>query len=362
MITGKSLAPALSFWHTASNHTPNHTPRPSPASSDYDTEEEEDMDGWNRSRPLSLAIPQTSSHGPRPSLADVLNNLAPPPYTLTAFMAFLSQNHCLETLEFTMDSKRYRESYYAVSRQLGEAPVVTDCPQTQHLRMLFQRILTAYIVPAAPREINVSSEVRDGLLSYSRSRVPPVPDTLDAAIKRMHDLMEESIFIPFLNSHSNSPPHPVSDFIDGMDDMQSDRHALRRRLSPQTSFVSPRPPAAGYVHQHSVTSNALAIGVLSSKPASRTSGYTSGDTGSATLTDDSGSLPSSPGGGEPMTPPTTPPSSDIGLSAGVSGHSPKSRPDNAWKKMSLKLGWKKRMGGGSGHGSRDPRFPATEEE
>ncbi|PGH04095.1 hypothetical protein AJ79_07195 [Helicocarpus griseus UAMH5409] len=337
MIASTSRYSALFFW----NLTPDSTPQHSPAPSDCDSDEENAMEGWQpTSRPLSLAIPPS---GPRPTLDDVLSNTSPPPYTLSAFMAFLSQNHCLETLEFTMDANRYRENYHA------------DPSRTQHLCMLFQRILSAYIVPAAPREINVSSEVRDALLSHLNSTTPPRPETLDSAIRRMRDLMEESIFIPFLKSQS-PPPMPYSAYDEtSQDESQMARHAsIRRRLSPQSSFVSQRPPAAGYSLQPKTSV---------ARSGSRSSGYayspSSGDSGSANLTDDSGSMTSSPDVGEPMTPPTTPPSSDMPLQLGAAGQSPKTRPDNAWKKMGMKLGWKKRTGG---PGSRDGRFPATEEE
>ncbi|KAK2808829.1 hypothetical protein FQN50_004305 [Emmonsiellopsis sp. PD_5] len=342
MIASKSLTSAFSFW----NLTPDPTPQHSPYSSDCDSDEEEAMESWQPSRPLSLSIPHS---GPRPTLDDVLSNTAPPPYTLAAFMAYLSQNHCLETLEFTMEAKRYRESYYSES------------PEPPHLCMLFQRILSAHVIPAAPREINLPSQVRDGLLRYSQSTTPPPPESLDSAVKRMRDLMEESIFIPFLNSQSPPPMQYISydESMSMVEESQMGRHAsMRRRLSPQSSFVSPRSAAGGYSSQPK-TSNAHAMGRSGSRSSSYVHSTASGDSGSANLTDDSGSMASSPGAGEPMTPPTTPPSSDMPLQFGPAGQSPKARSDNAWKKMGLKLGWKKRAGGS---GSRDSRFPATEEE
>ncbi|OAX79411.1 hypothetical protein ACJ72_06271 [Emergomyces africanus] len=345
MIASTSRYSSLLF----STLSPDSTPQQSPEPSDCDSDDDIAMEGWKASpRPLSLAIPNSS---PRPTLDDVLSGTSLPPYTLSAFMAFLSQNHCLETLEFTMEAKRYRDSYFA------------DPTRKQYLCRLFQRILTAYIVPASPREINVSSEVRDDLLSHSQSPTPPRPETLDSAVKRMRDLMEESIFIPFLRSQSPPPITPYSAYDETMsqDDSQTGYHhsSMRQRLSPKSSFVSPRSPAAGYSLQSNISS-------MGGRSGSRSSGYayspTSGDSGSANLTDDSGSMTSSPGAGEPMTPPTTPPFSDMGLQFGGAqgqGQSPKGRPENAWKKMGMKLGWKKRPGG---PGSRDGRFPATEEE
>lgn len=343
MITGTSRYSALLFR----TPTPDQTPQLSPAPSDSDSDDDNAMEGWHsNTRPLSLAIPST---GTRPTLDDVLSGVSPPPYTLSAFMAFLSQNHCLETLEFTMEAKRYQDNYYA------------DPSRTQHLCKLFQRILTAYIFPASPREINVSSEVRDDLLSHSNSPTPPRPETLDSAVRRMRDLMEESIFLPFL--HSQSPPaitpHSPFDETKAEDDSQMPRHSsIRRQLSPQSSFASPRSPIAGY----SLPSN-TSVGRSESRSSGQSYSPTSGDFASAN-TDDSGSMTSNPSSGELMTPPTTPSYSDVGLHAGAQGqgHSPKARPENSWKKMGLKLGWKKRPGGGGSAGSRDGRSPPTEED
>jgi hypothetical protein len=371
MIRRKSLHPAFSFW----NVTPDPTPVQSPVASDCDTDDEGNMARWQPSRPLSLAIPSGNHSASRPTLDDVLANNAGPPYTLSAFMAYLSQNHCLETLEFTLDSKRYRESYCAVARQLDEYPILTDSSQTEHLRMLWRRLISAYIVPGAPREINLSSEVRDALLGHSRSPAPPPPETLDSAVRRIHDLMDESIFLPFLNSYSSPPvPHPpYGDLSEGIlrtrtnpsaEEGQVRRHtSIRQRLSPQSSrldFVTSRSPPSSYSSPSSTSATyAMSaqgrIGTLVSSYGSAASA----DSGSANLTDDSGSMASSPGTGEPMTPPTTPPSSDIF----GTGQSPKGRSDNAWKKMGMKLGWKKRSGGSPGGPAfGDARFPATEEE
>lgn len=317
-----------------------------------------------------MAIPTGAFCPIRPTLDDVLANTAPPPYTLSAFMAYLSQNHCLETLEFTMEAKRYGETYHAVSHQLGEYPVRSDCPQTQHLCMLWHRLLSAYIHPGSPREINLSSGVRDDLLEHADSITPPTPEVLDSAVTRMHDLMEESIFIPFLNSHSSSahissqscPMYGDSNEYcrfsnSSVDDLP--RVAGRgRRLSPRPSvleFASPRSPASG--HHHHGRPNLNVVAALA-KTHSRVSAHhspSSGESGSgsASLAEDSGSSnTSSPIAGEPMTPPMTPPSSDFSP-----GHTPK-RADNPWKKMGLKLGFKKRSGGSGSH--RDYRMPGDE--
>lgn len=322
-----------SFW----NLSPHSTPKSSPNSSVVFGFEGQEMD----SRPLSLSIPSSGAFSPvRPTLDEVLSNTAPYPYTLSAFMAYLSQNHCLETLEFTLEAKRYRETYLSVSRLLDQSIIVSDTPQTQHLLMLWERLLSAYILPGAPREINLSSEVRDDLLAEAHASRPPLPETLNPAVRRMHDLMEESIFIHFVNSQSPATHMPTS-----IDSPSTDDHPHHlRQMASRGKRVSPQ-PSRDDVASHRMSGSARIAAFV--KTSSHLSGHSlNTDTGSPILTDDSGSPVSSPIGGEPMTPPTTPPSSDHGLS-------PKSRNDNTWKKMGMKLGFNKKKSGGPS--SRDGR-------
>ncbi|KAJ5911321.1 uncharacterized protein N7473_000624 [Penicillium subrubescens] len=350
MLKKKSLAPAF-FW----NFSPSTTPELSPTSSDSDSDEDMESSG---SRPVSLAVSAGAFCPMRPTLNEVLANAAAPPYTLSAFMAYLSQNHCLETLEFTMEASRYRDTYEALSARLGpDALTDPETREAQHLQMLWQRLMTAYILPGAPREVNLSSEVRDGLLRYRDVTTPPTPDTLNSAVKRIHDLMEESIFLPFLNSHTTSPSMLAQlDSAFGPEDTMDlsspsyDENPVKcvrsrtKRTSPQSS-TKDLPAAAG---RSTVSLGAMhALG----KRASGALLSTSGESGSFTLTDDS-SPQSSPTAEEPMTPPTTPPASEPHLPI----HSPKLRTDNPWKKMGMKLGFKKRSGAGSGGTSRDPKI------
>ncbi|KAF4252499.1 hypothetical protein KXW98_004521 [Aspergillus fumigatus] len=353
MLKKRSLYPPLFFW----NNSPTTTPELSPTSSSSDSESDEDMDS-SGSRPLSLNVQPGSFCPMRPTLDEVLANTAPAPYTLSAFMAYLSQNHCLETLEFTLEAKRYRETYHSLTHQLRESPIVTDCPESQHLRMLWQRLLTAYILPGAPREINVCSEVREEIVQHANSHIPPPPETLDAAVKLVHDLMEESIFLPFLNAHATSahvvplsePLFSNEDDVTVVSNPSFDEHAVKRgrRLSPKSSRELGAPVPSGPPSGHSSRSN-FSFGAVTSmgKTSNRTSGQVSSATsGDCALTDDSGSTQSNHSTGEPMTPPTTPPSSEPSLTL---GHSPKHRTENPWKKMGMKLGFKKRSGhGGSG--------------
>ncbi|KAJ5130105.1 uncharacterized protein N7515_006144 [Penicillium bovifimosum] len=350
MLKKKTLAPSLFFRH----HTPTATPELSPTSSDSDSEEDMESSG---SRPVSLAI-SSGALSMRPTLDEVLANIAPPPYTLSAFMAYLSQNHCLETLEFTLEANRYRESYFALVDRLGPAALDSECPETQHLRMLWQRLLTAYIFPGSPREINLSSEVRDALLQYTDVSVPPPPETLDSAVKRIHELMEESIFFPFVNSHTTSPSmapctEPFMDPVDLMNlsstsldenPIKKVRSRVSKRISPQSSTKDL--PATGHCRSTMSLGTVHALGKRSSGALLSPSG----ESASCSLTDDSGSSPTAE---EPMTPPTTPPASEPHLPI----QSPRLRTENPWKKMGMKLGFKKRSTGGSNGSNGGPRDP-----
>ena len=362
-MIGRKSSPKTLFLSTTS---PELSPRCLSAHSDWDADDEGAMSAEElaHSRPLSVAIPHESGHGPycprRPTLHEVLSNTAPSPWTLSAFMAYLSQNHCLETLEFTMDASRYRKHYEKMAVQMAGMPMSSDYEDCEYVRMLWQRLLDAYIVPNGPREVNLPSNVRDELLSLPNAVGPPPPEALDPAVKIVYELMDESVLVPFLNELSSlkGPPSCASSWNDSdenlhtrgsLDERSSHRSRARRRPSPiaSTADLSHTPSHRGH-NRNGTTSNLSPALGRGSNVATYISHSSSGS-GDASLTDDSlcGSSP----GHEPMTPPTTPPSSDM---AG----SPRLRQDNTWKKMTGRLGWKKKSGGGL----RDSRFAAIEDE
>ena len=358
MIRRKASPPSLYL----STPSPETSPRSSTVISDWDADDEETMSTGDAdsSRPMSdtssnLDIQSVGPYCPqRPSLAEVLSNSAPPPWTLSAFTAFLSQNHCLENLEFTMDAERYREQFDVLAAQMAGMPMTPDFEDCGYLRMLWQRLLAAYIVPDGPREINIPSQARETLLSLPNHPAPPRPEVLDDAVKIIYDLMEESVLVSFLNEvPSVRGAQSYHDEWNDSDDNQrstrisskqrrSRRSRSRRTISPVTSSLDLAftPRAAS---RHPVTSNHNATASKSGR--ARAPSHLSSGSGDCTLTDDSASATSP--SREPMTPPTTPPSSDIG------GSSPKGRNDT-WKKM---LGWKKK----SSNGMRDHRFPTLED-
>lgn len=277
------------------------------------------------SRPLSLHIPAGHYPSVRPTLDEVLSNTAPYPYTLSAFMAYLSQNHCLETLEFTMEANRYRDTYQSVANMLGQSIVPPDAPQTQQLTMLWRRLITAYVAPGAPREINLSSAVRDPLLANTHSVMAPHPELLDPAVRIMRDLMEESIFIHFINSRT---------FASGMESSYAEDRARNLRLTTSRSHQS---GSNEDLTHHRMSSSSRVAALV--KTGSQLSGYSSsGESGSPVFTDES--LSSSPSGMDMMTPPNTPPGNEHNYSL-------RNRSDTTWKKMGAKLGFKKRAGSSS---------------
>ena len=139
----------------------------------------------------------------QPMLDEVLNNTAPPPYTLSAFIKYISQNHCHETLEFILEAKQYHESYsQSLVESAGESIETTNSAASINLSKLYQLLLTTFILPGAAREINLSFNIRDALLRHKNMSIPPLPETLDPAMKSIYKLMEDSIFLPFLTSPS----------------------------------------------------------------------------------------------------------------------------------------------------------------
>ncbi|KAI9664457.1 MAG: hypothetical protein M1821_005903 [Bathelium mastoideum] len=359
---------------------------------DADTAMSSGDDASRSSRPLSVAIPEqdpSSASGPycpmRPRLADILANTAPPPWTLSAFMAYLSQNHCLETLEFTMDAGRYRKHYHRMLNRATGGVMQPDSSECQYLRMLWSRLLEAYIRPSGEREVNLPSDVRDDLLGLPNDSIPPAPESLDLAVRKINELMEDSVLYPFLNSfdehvaHMNTSSTNVSIYTTPSEEnlarssaSTAHRFSSRRRTTPPPASTrdpssSPQassrnvfssrhisaPPSSGL----SASLHRLSPSVTRTTQASSasSSGTASGAAGTpAESTDDSGGADSPFPSGELMTPPTTPPTSEYGGGGGdvsppnigtpsAGGSSPRSSRDgNPWKKSLSKLGWKKK--------------------
>lgn len=373
MITRKTQAVVSSLvWP----YTPEPSPRLLPTAPNWDIEEECSMSGDEHmpSRPISLAVSRDNtgalSPSGRPTLDDVLNNKAPQPYTLSAYMAFLSQQHCLETLAFTLDAKKYHEKYDQTAAHMAGMPLNYESDEGYELQQDWTRMLDIYIKPGAPQEINLPSEERDDLLDWPYTVKPPPPEALEPSVKRMYDLMSDSIFIPFCNSLktiSYAQTHlGLSEFGGRESRLDASRSTLdersmqhrgtsRRQRSPSSTSNSFDLPTRGSQPSHRHTQSSNLSSALGRATSNRLSTHVShSSAASATdyaLTDDSGSG-DSPDPAEPRTPPTTPPMSDIPSREPrptFQNSPPKNQRSDSgsWKKMGQKLGWGKKRSAGT---------------
>lgn len=273
----------------------------------------------SRSRPNSGGLLPGAVILTPPSLSEILANTSSPPWTLAAFMAYLSQNHCLETLEFTMDAERYRKAYEQIitnDEWIGDTG-------NEHVCQLWDKLMQAYIIPYSPREVNLPSRVRDRLMSQTCSPGPPPPSELDEAVKIVYELMNDSVLLPFIESVM--PAHgdvnmegDVNDARQGRTRGADDTGARLEEPGRSPKFL----PKLTIGHSGATSRSASASGEHTEREG---------------LTDDSGSAASP--GMEPMTPPTTPPTSDWtfstspgGLQRAITAH------NNGWKKVGAKLG------------------------
>lgn len=276
------------------------------------------------SRPVSLA-PSTASR--MPSLQEILTDSAPQPYTLGAFMAYLSQNHCLETLEFTMEADRYRLAHSQALHNMLD--------NSEHVCELWQKLLQAYIQPYGTREVNLPGPVRDRLLRLHCGTSPPHPSELDEAVRIVYELMSDSVLVPFLASFS---PAPTDFHVEepAQESSRTSRHG-RSRTRSSKELLSPKEgsPKTSFLPQLHISRRSEGKGEGNSR-----SGSSSAELGEREdLTDDSGS--NSPPILEPMTPPTTPPTADWTFTNPTSPgtlHRAISAHSNSWKRVGAKLG------------------------
>ena len=363
MITRKTKSrPFTRIWP--------YTPEPSPpleATEITIALDDEFKMAAEHARPISVVSKKNSggifSPSYRPTLDDVLNGQAPGPYTLAAYTAFLSQQHCLETLEFVTEAKKYSDKYDEASATYHGMPLTVDSSEGFELQQDWVRIMDVYVKPGAPREINLPAEERDDLIDEPYDPRPPKPEALDPAVRRMRDLMSDSIFIPFCNSvktvsHAatyntlSEMSRPVNLDPSAMTyDERGSTHRRQqptRRRSPPTSsgFQPSRSPPEAKSRASALTSG------LNRNSSSRLSQHPSNASGvsESALTDDSGS------GGSPnpgdldstMSPPLTPPQSDMPATQSHSAYSHMTKPSRSesggWKKMGMKIFGAKKKG------------------
>lgn len=316
---------------TAFYLTPSPSPRElSPQSSTTVFQDSGPQRAMSSSRPTSLAYLSSVITHP-PTLHEILSDTAPAPWTRAAFTAFLSQNHCLETLEFTMDAEHYASAY----SDIMSGPSGSSADGNAHLCSLWQKIINAYIVPSTetPRELNLPSPVRDRLLGLGTQGIPPHPSELDEAVRIVYELMNDSVLGPFLDSVAvtNCDQPPAEECPQG-------RRSRSRLRMPRDSASS-----ANDESSRSPKSNFLPLFGIHRSEHSVHAASASVDTSDSSTPEDTWSPVSARE--EPMTPPTTPPTSDWGfgtspgtLQRAINAH------NTGWKKMGQKLGLGRKAG------------------
>lgn len=202
-----------------------------------------------------------------PILDDILDDHAPYPYTLSAFVAYLSDNHCLEVLEFIFETRRYRRSWSSYAQSLDDG-------QRLALHQQWLRLLQTHIVTGAPREINITNAVRENLLSSvsglngqnhgSRTgsgsgsgddnddgggdeTLCPDPGYLDPAENQMLELLNDSILQRFVKSCSE-PGHMQPSVISDINE-RGTRSYTSEVFSDDTDCESRRQAAAAGICQ-----------------------------------------------------------------------------------------------------------------
>ncbi|KAF4551793.1 Hypothetical protein D9617_12g036830 [Elsinoe fawcettii] len=262
-----------------------------------------------------------------------------------------------------MDATRYKKHYAKIMAKHADKGLSPQSKEAANIKILWQRLIEAYIRPNGSREINIPSEVRDPILNFDYTINPPPPEALDIAVAKVYELMEESVLVPFLNSMSprttQSPPPNGCDCRTDETSPISPRElksaGFRKSrfsrygspiLSPSTessmmSFPSPTLPSnrkstpqslTTVLHRHRLSTKLSPTSSTNNAPQITSAGVT--DPPSAPgLTDDSG-YTSSHTNESIMTPPMSPPESDMVLSP------TNSRESGTWKKFSRLSSWK----------------------
>ena len=315
------------------------------------------MSGRNSATSLADSGVGSGSHYlRRPTLSEILADEAPPPWTLEAFTCYSAKNLCLENLEFIQDVERYKKEYNRAlqrapaSSNHGEKPLEARFSKNQkeRLREMWTTLMIEYIAPSSPRELNLPSDIRSGLVSQHEASPIPSPEYLKPAVSKILELIQDSTLFSFLNDvQSPSATSVYTDSDTEVDHRERSVITSQPRDIPRSSFehsaisfsTSRRSPKNSHFHLSH-------MGRPSSHVSTRTAHSSSGGTNSGsasiapTLTDDSGSLHSPSGTHDSLsTPPKTPPRSEF---EPTRRSSPKQRNDAAWKRMSQRFGFRKR--------------------
>ncbi|RKF64130.1 putative regulator of g protein signaling domain protein [Erysiphe neolycopersici] len=326
------------FQLKKSSNTAPQSPQSLPFLSSWNPDEERGFmsKSHGHGRSLSLQIPTVTFQSQRqPTLQEILSNSAPSPWTLSAFMAYLSQNHCLETLEFTMDAAKYEKQYQAIVTPLNPSPTnTTQPPETEHIRKLWSKLIDTYIRPNGPREVNLPSDVRDKLLSLPYETSSPDPSELVKAVKITYELMDQSVLMPFLSSVT--PIQPLEHAHSAWPYNSTPSSAISSSEKFSQRFPSATRSRRNSHHIQSTDSNIPLISAISQRPSHhslrpgcRISNFFGGSPLASSVTSEASDSSTDDEGSSPydiVTPPSTP-----------------STTSSSWKKMGAKLYHRKKI-------------------
>lgn len=140
-------------------------------------------------------------------LEDILSDKAPRPYSVNAFFDFVSHRHCTESLDFIVKVQDYHNLYTSLQYFFNKKPT----QESTLVREEWGYLMSAFVSPGSPCELNLPSSIRNELLSHDPMLTPPRPDHLESAVRHTCEMLTDNILIPFLREPriSNSDTSPL---------------------------------------------------------------------------------------------------------------------------------------------------------
>jgi hypothetical protein len=139
----------------------------------------------------------------RSFLNDILCDDAPPPYTFKAFADFASRTHCTELLDFLFKAKDYRELHMSMRNFFN---MTARTRQSARVGKEWNRLLSTFIFPGSPKELNLPAKARTELLEHHDvMKFPPSPDQLNITIQHVYELLIDNVLVEFIASHLSYP-------------------------------------------------------------------------------------------------------------------------------------------------------------
>ncbi|KAF8532639.1 hypothetical protein BDD12DRAFT_674863, partial [Trichophaea hybrida] len=127
------------------------------------------------------------------TLADILSNIAPPPYSRSSFLGYVYQEKCMELLLFPMEVDRYWKHRNSVLKRDWYNPI-----RKRSIRNMWEVIVGSYIDPHGSRTVGLPRNVRGPILSHQNQITPPSPEIFDPAVDFIYDVIQKKLLIPYI--------------------------------------------------------------------------------------------------------------------------------------------------------------------